>query len=308
MRAAVLLLAAALALMPAIVRADAVADANAGADALAAGQYAKAVQFFTKAIGSKRLAPDDLESAYVERGKAYLGEHNDKLAAADFDRALKLKPDDQEAIALRAQKQGTNTGVASPVQQGIDAAKPLWKSGDCAGAEARLTPVLALDPYNPAANFYHAACLIGQGDFVGAAYPLRLAVQYGADTEEGRMAEETAKRLASEYSPNAGIAMGCAGPVPPSALDGATATREQIVAAHDHLDIYVSASSRFQTCLQTGFTDLQSQAAQQGHTWTGTPLERKYQSAIDKNQQDQQDANDQYHVALAAYNAAHPGR
>jgi tetratricopeptide (TPR) repeat protein len=308
MRAAVLLFAAALALAPSIACADAIADANAGADALAAGQYAKAVQLFTKAIGSKQLSPDDLESAYVERGKAYLGEHNDKLAAADFDRALKLKPDDQEAVTLRAQKQQANTGAASPVQQGIDAAKPLWKSGDCAGAEAHLTPVLALDPYNPAANFYHATCLIGQGDFAGAAYPLRLAVQYGADTDEGRMAEETAKRLASKYSPNAGIAMGCAVPVPPSALDGATATRDQIVAAHDHLDIYVSASTRFQACLQAGFTDLQSQAAQQGHTWTGTPLERKYQSAVDKNQQDQQTANDQYHAALAAYNAAHPGR
>jgi tetratricopeptide (TPR) repeat protein len=308
MRAAILL-AVVLALAPSVVRADAVADANAGADALAAGQYERAVQLFTGAINSKRLSSEDLESAYVERGKAYRGEHNEKLALADFDRALALKPDDQEAFTLRAQAQGANTSPVSPIQQQIDAAKPLWQSGNCAGVEALLTPAaLALDPYNPTSNFYHATCLVGQGDFAGAAYPLRLAVQYGADTPVGKMAQETAKRLASKYSPNGGIAMGCAVPVPPPTVDGVTATRDQILAAHDQLDVYVDASTRFQACLQGAFADMQAQATQQGGSYSGTALERKYQGAVDKNEQDQQNANDQYKAALAAYNAAHPRR
>jgi TolA-binding protein len=237
-----------------------------------------------------------------------MAEHQDQLALADFDHALKLNPQDQEAQALHDQAAGSNTPAVSPSQKQFDAGKTLWQSGDCAGAEAQLRDGLARNPYDPAANYYLADCLIKSGDYAGASLPLRLAVQYGANVPEGQLAEDEAKRLASQYSPKGGIAMGCAVPVPPPPVDGATAARKELLAAHDQLGAFTNASNRFQACLESGFTDLQNQVALQGRTYTGTALERKYQSQVDQNQQDEQAANAQYEAALAAYNAAHPAR
>jgi tetratricopeptide (TPR) repeat protein len=345
-----------LASMPLAAMADAVADANAGADALAAGQYAKAVQLFTSAILSKKLSSDDLESAYVERGKAYLGEHENKLAAADFDRALKLSPGDQEAASLRGQAEGTVDTSAAATSPGSNArvraeisgplkdaisfaqngnyaaatekvlqasgvsaktpaeanaitrteayivAKAGEAGGDCAAAAA---PLLNRNPYDPAVNYYLAGCFVRRGDYAGAALPLRLAVQYGGGVPEGQMAQDTAKRLAGQYSPRAGIAMGCAVPVAPTLPDGSTATREQFLAVKSQMDNYNDASSRFQACLQSGFADLQAQVAPQGRTYVGTALERKYQAASDQNRQEQQAVDNQFAAAISAYNAAH---
>src|ERR1700733_5623099 len=167
---------------PAITYASPVDDANAGADALSAGQYSKAVQLFTKALHSGKLSSADTESAYVERGKAYLGEHSNKLAAADFARALKLNPGDQEAVALAAQAQNSHAAAASSNSSpALEAAKALWQKGDYTGAEGAFQRILTVDPYNAAANYYYADCLVRRGDVPDAVLPLRLAVQYGGD-------------------------------------------------------------------------------------------------------------------------------
>jgi tetratricopeptide (TPR) repeat protein len=96
-KSAILYLALAAAALPALACANAVDDGNAGVDALNNGAYDKAVKLFTHALRSGELKGDDEEFAYLSRGKAYLGEHDDKLAIADFKAALKLKPGDSEA-------------------------------------------------------------------------------------------------------------------------------------------------------------------------------------------------------------------
>ncbi len=73
--------------------------ANEGLDALKNGDYQRAVTLFTRAINSGGLSHDDKEFAYFERGTAYLKLGNKTSAATDFRRALKLKPDDQDAQA-----------------------------------------------------------------------------------------------------------------------------------------------------------------------------------------------------------------
>jgi len=78
-------------------------DANAGLDAMKQGNFAKAVQMFTRAILSGKLPADEREYAYTQRGAAYLELHNKAAATLDFEHALKIKPDDQDAIDGLAQ-------------------------------------------------------------------------------------------------------------------------------------------------------------------------------------------------------------
>ncbi|HEY2068520.1 MAG TPA: tetratricopeptide repeat protein [Rhizomicrobium sp.] len=89
--------AAAAVLLSAAAWANAVDDGNAGVEALNNGNYDQAVKLFTHALKSGELKGDDKEFAYYNRGKAYLGEHEYKLAIADLKAALKLKPDDGDA-------------------------------------------------------------------------------------------------------------------------------------------------------------------------------------------------------------------
>lgn len=299
-----LCIAALLTLPPTASSANATDDANVGMDALNAGQYAKAVQLFTRAIRSKKLAAADMESAYVERGKAYLAEHDTKLAAADFERALALSPDDEEAAALRAQTQ-TGTATTSPAQQQFEVGKVLWQAGNCADAETQLQQGLALDPYNPAANFYYGDCLAKGGNAGGALGPLRLAVQYGEGTPEGQMAVDEVRRLAVSTSPMQGNDDGCAIPIAPPVPDGVAATARDMQDARNRLQIFMRASDRFQACVQDLLAGLQNQAAQNGYPSMDTRLQRKLQGPVDASQQERQTASDRFAAALAAYSAAH---
>jgi tetratricopeptide (TPR) repeat protein len=303
---AALCIAASLVLSPTASGAGAADDANAGMDALNAGQYAKAIQLFTRAIQSKKLAAADLESAYVERGKAYLGEHNTKLSLADFDRALKLNPGDQEASDLRDQAQGGTTATVSPARQQFDAGKAFWQAGDCASAEAQFQQGLALDPDDAAANFYYGDCVAKGGNQGGALGPLRLAVQYGEGTPEGQMAVDEVKRLAQFTSPMQGNDDGCAIPIVPMAPDGATATAHDIQDARHRLQVYLRASDRFQACVQDLLAGFQSQAQQNGYPDMDARLRRKLQGPVDTNEQYRQAVSTQFATALAAYSAAHP--
>jgi len=94
--------------------------AQAGMEALNAGNYPKAIQLFTVAINSERLSPDDQELALLSRGKAYLQSGAAASAVTDLNRALHMKPDDQDAQDAFGKALGqmhARTSVA-----GIDAA------------------------------------------------------------------------------------------------------------------------------------------------------------------------------------------
>jgi tetratricopeptide (TPR) repeat protein len=97
-------------------------DGNAGLDALKAGDYAKAVTLFTRALASGKLAHDDKEFAYGQRGAANLKLGKTAAAILDFKNALKLNPDDEEAQAglAEAQSQGAaSQRAAAPASGGM---------------------------------------------------------------------------------------------------------------------------------------------------------------------------------------------
>lgn len=73
-------------------------DAQSGMNALNAGEYGQAIQLFSRAINSGALGSDDKELALLSRGKAYTEKGDFSLAVTDLNRALHIKPDDQEAL------------------------------------------------------------------------------------------------------------------------------------------------------------------------------------------------------------------
>jgi tetratricopeptide (TPR) repeat protein len=76
-------------------------DEDAGDAALAAGNDDEAIRLYTAAIEATMKTPR-LYYDYIGRGIAYLKKNQAAEAMRDFDEALKLKPDDQEARFRRA--------------------------------------------------------------------------------------------------------------------------------------------------------------------------------------------------------------
>jgi len=76
-------------------------DEEMGDTALAAGNDDEAIRLFTQAINAPMKTPR-LYYDYVSRGVAYLKKNQTNEAMADFDEALKLKPEDLDARFRRA--------------------------------------------------------------------------------------------------------------------------------------------------------------------------------------------------------------
>jgi tetratricopeptide (TPR) repeat protein len=121
--AATTLTAAALALAagaPAHAGSGPAEDGNAGLDALGKGDYETAIKMFTRVLKSPGLSPSDKELAYSQRGIAHLKHGDSKLAVADLQKALALKPDDQEAQSAldQAKAGGAQTAEAAAPSRG----------------------------------------------------------------------------------------------------------------------------------------------------------------------------------------------
>jgi tetratricopeptide (TPR) repeat protein len=71
-------------------------DETAANDALAKGNDDEAIRLFTKVFDAKASTPM-LYYDHVGRGIAYVRKHQTEQAIADFDEAVKLKPDDMDA-------------------------------------------------------------------------------------------------------------------------------------------------------------------------------------------------------------------
>jgi hypothetical protein len=79
----------------------------------------------------------------------------------------------------------------------------------------------------------------------------------------------------------------CSRPYAPQIPDGATATREEIVAARGDTSAFVTASDLYQTCLM--------------QTQSNTNL-----SLADQNEQERQRVARDFNTALRAFNRSHP--
>jgi tetratricopeptide (TPR) repeat protein len=75
-------------------------DEEAADAALAAGNDDEAIRLYTQAIEAPMKTPR-LYYDYVSRGVAYLKKNQTAEAMRDFDEALKLKPDDLDALFRR---------------------------------------------------------------------------------------------------------------------------------------------------------------------------------------------------------------
>jgi hypothetical protein len=107
------------------VCADPFADGNAAMTALGRGDYDSAIRLFTHAIDSGRLAGDNLELAYLNRGKAYAAKGDLKDGIVDLQRATKLRPDDADAANALEAALSTH-GDASPTEASEPAPADPW--------------------------------------------------------------------------------------------------------------------------------------------------------------------------------------
>lgn len=97
---------------------DAAALARRGAASAGRHDYEYALTDLTRAIAMAPTVPD----YYYERGQAYLGNRQPDLALADFDEAIKLKPDDVLALLARAELRAMRHEPAAALTADLQAA------------------------------------------------------------------------------------------------------------------------------------------------------------------------------------------
>jgi tetratricopeptide (TPR) repeat protein len=200
-------------------------DGNAGLEALKNGDYARAVTMFTRALNSGTLSGDDKEFAYSQRGAAYLKQGNAKAAIADFNHALKLKPDDQDAQAglEEAQSQpgggsprGKGGGSSARPEQEAQAGMEALNGGDYARAIQIFTRAINSGRLSPddkeLALLSRGKAHLQRGDYREAVTDLNQALHIKSDDQEALEALGKALGHMQARTPVAGI-------------DGATCTK-----------------------------------------------------------------------------------
>lgn len=93
-------------------------------------------------------------------------------------------------------------------------------------------------------------------------------------------------------------------PVPPS-VDGATATRDQLVAAVNAAKSYISASDAYQQCIGDYIAAQKADAAKNKTTFDPA-IEQAETAKVDANQASKQRVGDAVNAAVGAYKSAHP--
>lgn len=96
----------------------------------------------------------------------------------------------------------------------------------------------------------------------------------------------------------------CTAPTQPAAVDGATATKDQMVAYHTAVTDYISKSDVYQKCLQDDM-DAQTAAAKKANTSFDTKPETDLATG---NQATKQVVADKYQAVLKAYRAQTPAK
>lgn len=100
---------------PGAVQTGMTPDETAGTEALAKGADDEAIRFFTKVIDAKQSTPRQYYD-HISRGVAYARKGQNEQALADFDAAVKLKPDDADGHFRR----GSTFATLKQYQSAID--------------------------------------------------------------------------------------------------------------------------------------------------------------------------------------------
>lgn len=97
----------------------------------------------------------------------------------------------------------------------------------------------------------------------------------------------------------------CQRPSAPAAVDGATASLDQLIATKNATAAFIGASDAYQTCV---LADLAAQraAAKEAKTKFDSSIADAAQAQISANQSDKEAAGAAFNAAAKAYKAAHP--
>ena len=97
----------------------------------------------------------------------------------------------------------------------------------------------------------------------------------------------------------------CVNPVAPAAIDGSTATKEQMLAAHGDVLNFLKSSDDYQDCLDAAYKEQKEKAIKDKK-----PLDPQVAQQVDDeiaaNQRMKEKVGAEYNAAVVAYKAKHP--
>lgn len=97
----------------------------------------------------------------------------------------------------------------------------------------------------------------------------------------------------------------CTRPEAPAAVDGTSATMEQLLAAKSAVTDFIAASDTFQTCVINDL-DAQKKAAKAAKTKLDPAIAKAADASVSANQADKERVGQAFNSAAKAYKAAHP--
>jgi hypothetical protein len=101
------------------------------------------------------------------------------------------------------------------------------------------------------------------------------------------------------------LAHACDRPTAPPAIDGATATMEQLVAQKNAVTTFMTTSDTYQSCVLDGVA-AQREAAKKAKTKLDPAVAKAADDAVSANQTDKEQVGAAFNAAVKAYKAAHP--
>lgn len=114
----------------------------------------------------------------------------------------------------------------------------------------------------------------------------------------------TAAFLAASVAP--ALADQCSEPIPPTAVDGNTATKEQMTQARDDTVHFIKASDDYQSCL---YADMKMQKLEANKNKKPFPasIEDGVNAKVKDNQSEKEKVGGEYNAAAILYKKKHPG-
>lgn len=97
----------------------------------------------------------------------------------------------------------------------------------------------------------------------------------------------------------------CARPTAPAAVDGATATLDQLMAAKNAVMAFMTASDAYQACVIDGL-EAQRKAAKTEKKKLDPAVAKAADAKVSENQADKERVGADFNTAAKAYKAAHP--
>jgi hypothetical protein len=114
----------------------------------------------------------------------------------------------------------------------------------------------------------------------------------------------TAAFLAATAAP--ALADQCFEPIPPVAVDGSTATKEQMTQARDDTVHFIKASDDYQSCLYADLKMQKMEAVKNKKTFPSS-IEDAVNAKVKDNQSEKEKVGGEYNAAAIIYKKKHPG-